>query len=261
MYINAHSTYSNQYGTLLVEELVSAAIEKGITRLALTDINTVAGLGKFVRLASGSGIIPICGVEFRNGPEIMYIVLAKNADGLAEVSNFLHYYQTAKKPFPVRPPHFDNAITIYRFNGKIPAQLRENEYVGIRPSQLKYNSEEVNRFSNKLVVRQPITFTDSKGYEAHKSMRKVTGPTPISMLLNEAVAMPDERILTEFEFSLFFSRYPQIISNTETMLSLCEEAYLEQLDCLPDAFIMPEKTGEYCHLFHLHGSYGQKLRA
>ncbi|MES2388419.1 MAG: PHP domain-containing protein [Bacteroidota bacterium] len=239
MYLNARSIYSQQFGTLSIEELIAAALKKGLTHLALTDINTAAGLGKFVRLAEEAGIRPICGVEFRNEGELLYIGLAKNTEGVRELRNFLEEYQSRRLPFPEHAPAFENVLTVYRFGGYLPENLRENEYIGIRPTQLRSLGQDYKGLKSRFVVRQPITFTGKEGYDAHKSMLRINGPTPLGMLLSETVAHPDERILSKFEFSLMFSNHVDILINTEKLLEDCAPAYAAELDCVPDAILEP----------------------
>ena len=233
MYLNAHSVYSQHYGTLTVAELVEAARAKGVNQLALTDINSAAGLGSFVRLAEENGIVPICGVEFRNDGELLYIGLARNADGVRELRNFLEQYQSRRLPFPELAPGFENVSVLYRYGGFIPETLRTHEYIGIRPGQLTELGRERTELWNKLVVRQPITFSNGQGYEVHKQMRRIGGPVPLSMLLSESVAHANERILTRFEFSLMFSRHTEVLENTERLLETLQPAYAAELDCLP----------------------------
>jgi 3',5'-nucleoside bisphosphate phosphatase len=59
--LHAHSIFSD--GSLTPEELVNAACEAGLTALALTDHDTVAGLPRFFEAARGRPIRPVPGVE------------------------------------------------------------------------------------------------------------------------------------------------------------------------------------------------------
>lgn len=60
--LHTHSTYSD--GTLTPEELICLAGEQGLSAVALTDHNTVAGLPSFLEAARGSGVEAVPGIEF-----------------------------------------------------------------------------------------------------------------------------------------------------------------------------------------------------
>ena len=77
MYINCHTYYSLRYGTIKPEELLALASENGIQTLALTDINNTSACLDFVRLSKKHQIKPVLGVDFRNGVQQQFILLAK----------------------------------------------------------------------------------------------------------------------------------------------------------------------------------------
>ncbi len=60
--LHTHSCHSD--GTLTPNELVKAAVEVGLSAVALTDHNTVSGLEEFISSAEKQDIIGIPGVEF-----------------------------------------------------------------------------------------------------------------------------------------------------------------------------------------------------
>lgn len=60
--LHVHSNYSD--GTLTPEEIVREAQTAGLSAVALTDHNTVAGLGDFLRAAEGTALEAVPGIEF-----------------------------------------------------------------------------------------------------------------------------------------------------------------------------------------------------
>lgn len=60
--LHTHSVYSD--GTFTPAELVSEARKIGLSAIALTDHNTVAGLAEFISAAENSGVMAVPGVEF-----------------------------------------------------------------------------------------------------------------------------------------------------------------------------------------------------
>ena len=59
--LHTHSAYSD--GTLMPAELVAEAKNIGLSAVALTDHNTVAGLPEFFRAAQGTGVEAVGGIE------------------------------------------------------------------------------------------------------------------------------------------------------------------------------------------------------
>lgn len=96
MYINCHTYYSLRYGTIKPEELLALASENGIQTLALTDINNTSACLDFVRLSKKHQIKPVLGVDFRNGAEQQFILLAKSNHGFQQINSYLSIFRTIK---------------------------------------------------------------------------------------------------------------------------------------------------------------------
>ncbi|MBK9413917.1 MAG: PHP domain-containing protein [Bacteroidetes bacterium] len=71
-------TSSFNFGTLSIEQLFHEASDAGITKLALTDINTTSGVMDFIRLAPQHEIEVAVGIDLRIGAKQLYVRLAKN---------------------------------------------------------------------------------------------------------------------------------------------------------------------------------------
>ena len=160
MLLNVHSYNSLCYGTIPIADLVSKATALGYAVLSLTDINTTMGAADFVVECDRKGVRPVLGVEFHNGNELLYVALAKNNAGFAELNRFLTQLNLSKQPYPEIAPDWEQVFVIYPFGKRKPAQLKENEFLGVRFSQLTklYNCESFD----KLVAMQPVTFADTR---------------------------------------------------------------------------------------------------
>ncbi len=101
MYLNCKTYYSLRYGTFSTKQLIHTAVDRGITSLALTNINTTSDTWEFVKQCKEVGIKPIAGVEVRNGDNLLYILLATNNNGLTWIHEFISKHITPKKPFPL----------------------------------------------------------------------------------------------------------------------------------------------------------------
>ena len=203
-----------------IADLVAKAAALGYAVLPLTDINTTMGTADFVVECGRKGVRPVLGVEFRNGNELLYVALAKNNVGFSELNRFLTQHNLNKQPYPETAPDWENVFVIYPFGKRKPAQLKENEFLGVRFSQLTklYNCESFE----KLVTMQPVTFAEADDFQLHQCMRAIDENVLISRLEPAACATPDEILLSPERLKTTFALYPQLIENTECILDECE---------------------------------------
>ncbi len=222
MYLNCHSYYSLRYGTFSVETLAAMAVKSGIDKLALTDINNSMGVVDFVKACTKNGVKPVAGIEFRAGNELLYVGIARNNEGFMELNEFLSYHNINHLPLPGEAPTFSHSIVIYPFGKKSPGQLRENEYTGIRSTELnRLLSSDYRHNQDKLVALCPVTFNDEPGYELHRNLRAIDNNTLLSMLVPSQVAAPDECFVLPANLGKRFEYYPGIIANSRKLLDDC----------------------------------------
>lgn len=226
MYLNCKTFYSFCYGTFSTEELVKAAVEAGASALALTNINSTYDHWNFVKLCREQGIKPLCGVEIRNGHELLYILLAANNEGLAWIHGFLSEHLMEKKEFP--PFHdafFDgspNGFVIYPFGRKPPEQLLPNERIGVRPSEVNMlYGIDLKKHAHVFVVLQPVTVQDKDHYDLHRLLRAIDKNSLLSKLDKQECCAPDEKFLPPDQLLQYFRLYSFIVSNTYRLMESC----------------------------------------
>ena len=203
-----------------IAELVTKAAALGYAVLPLTDINTTMGAADFVFDCQKKGIRPVVGAEFRNGNELLYVALAKNDRGFAELNCFLTQHNLTKQPFPEIAPDWEQVFVIYPFGKRKPNMLKVNEFLGVRFSQLTklYNCESFE----KLVAMQPVTFAEEGDFQLHQCMRAIDENVLISRLEPTSCAAPDEIFLPVERLKTTFALYPQLVENAERILDECE---------------------------------------
>ncbi len=221
MYLNCHSYHSLRYGTIPTEELVLLAKECGVKTLALTDINASAGIFDFVKACKKVDIKPIVGIEFRKKQKLLYIALAKNIDGFAEMCNYLSEHNIQKKELPEFSPQFKNVKIIYPLN-HVAENLREFEYIGIRQEELPllYQSKWKNLIY-KMVILQTVTFRLKREYNLHKILRAVELNVLLSKLNESDYCSINDKMIEQKTLINQFKEYPQIIKNTENIIENC----------------------------------------
>ncbi|WP_317897768.1 DNA polymerase III subunit alpha [Aurantibacillus circumpalustris] len=220
MYLNCHSYFSLRYGTISVEDLVQLGVANQAKSLALTDINCVTGIYDFVLECRAHTIKPLVGIEFRNGSELLFIGLAKNKAAIGEMCLLLtkHNFENTKLP---RRIEFNNTYVIYPLE-TAPTELKEYEYIGIRPEELfKLYKPELKKHLGKMVVLQPVTFRGRDEYNLHRILRAIEGNVILSRLEAKELCRKNEVMLPYDQVLLLYKEYPQIIKNTERLIEDC----------------------------------------
>lgn len=222
MYINCHTYHSLRYGTIPDSELVALAKECGVQVLALTDINTITGVYNFIKDCREHEIKPVIGIEFRNKHKLLYIGLAKNNAGFAELNSFLSDFNRSKKMLPERAPEMTNAYIIYSLE-RAPENLEQNEYLGIRPEELvKLIQPKWKSLLHKMVMWQPATLRNKKEFNLNKILCATKLNIILSKLQPEDHARETDKMLPLNELLDRFKDYPLIIDNTRQLLYTCE---------------------------------------
>jgi len=220
MILNAHSYYSLRYGVISNEDLVAAAIKNDYEAMAITDINNTSGVLEFVKLCFENNIKPIVGMDFRNEEEMLYVALARNPVGFMEINELTTRCNFSKTKLPPHPD-FTQCYVVYPF-GKIKIdKLKENEFIGIRPSQLFKLYSEINKRPYKFIILQALTYLNFNGYEAHKKLRAVNYNILHTQLESSQIAGTDEFILPKNELLKKVKDFPQLIKNTEKIIADC----------------------------------------
>ena len=220
MYINVRSYCSLCFGTISIENLVEQARSMHISAMALTDINNTMGVIDFVFECKKYGIKPIAGCEFRNDDELLYIAIARNNEGLREINETLTQHNISKTPYNINAPQWDDVVVIYPFGKRKIAQLNDNEFIGVRLSQVsRLLTSDLRDHQEKLVIAQPATFLDEKSFVVHKNLRAIDKNILISRLENHASA--DEILLPPEKLRAAFALFPEIIKTTESVVNQC----------------------------------------
>jgi DNA-directed DNA polymerase III PolC len=222
MLINSHSWFSLKYGTISPEKLLEELSAKGFTNVALTDINNTSASIDFVRLAGQYNIKPVLGIDFRNGIQQKYIGLAKNVEGFRALNEHLTKNQFDKKQFEDVAPEIQDAIFIYPFKSMKFRNLKENEFIGIKSSELiKLPFSEWRSHLSKLVILQPATFRNKRDYNIHRLLRAIENNVLLSRLPFSEQTSASEIIISETELKEAFKEFQEIIQNTKQILSQC----------------------------------------
>lgn len=228
MYINCKTNYSFRYGTFGTEELVKAAVNHGITSLALTNINNTCDAWDFVQFCRREKIKPILGTEIRKDNRLLYILLACNNQGFAWINRFLSRHLLSHTDFPLRAEDhifFDNSwdgFVIYPWQGKKPEDLFPNEFIGLLPTETTRLFGLDNRWQEKFVIRQPVTVQNKGYHNLHRLLRAIDQNLLLSKLPAESICSPLEYFRSPSELLQAFQQYPFVVTNTYRLMDACQ---------------------------------------
>ena len=222
MYLNCKTRFSFRYGTYNTEDLVIAAKARGITSLALTNINNTADIWDFVKFCGDHGIKPIAGIEIRNGDTLMYLLLARNNEGMQTMNRFLSLHLQSGTPFPERPVMNEQVWVIYPLNRIDPGVLKGHEKIGVMPGEVnklyKYRDKS---YGDKFVIRQPVTFQDNTNYNIHRLLQAIDKNILLSKQDKSSLASPDETFRPAEALMKTFEAYPEIVLQTQLVMDSC----------------------------------------
>jgi DNA polymerase-3 subunit alpha len=221
MLLNCHTYYSFSYGALSIEEFLAEISAGGYGAAVLADINNTSACIEFTRRADEFTIRPVVGIDFRDGIRQQFVGIARNNEGFRELNEFLTCHLHNKTPIGPVAPTFKNAWVVYPFSPE-KRILRENEWIGVSPSDLKRLpfSYWKNRHE-KMVILQTATFRNKRDYNIHRILRAIGNNTLLSKLPETEQAPPDELYLPKATLLEIYHDYPKIIENTQRLINQC----------------------------------------
>lgn len=223
MYLNCKTWFSLRYGTIKTERLVELAEQNSVGTMALTNINTTADIWDFVDFCQQKNIKPVVGVEIRNGNQFMYILLAKNNNGLYAINHFLSQHLQKQTAFPERPDFQNDVYIIYPLGKYQPQDLKALELIGVQTTEInKLYGVKLHLSPDKYVIRQPVTFEDRKSYNIHRLLRAVDKNIVLSKQQPEDIAGKHEEFITPSQLLEAFQQCPSIVTATLQVLNNCK---------------------------------------
>ena len=224
MYLNTHTYYSLRYGVFSPASLLELAQENGFPCIALTDINTTSACLEFIHKAPDFGVKPVVGVDFRNGVEQCFILLARNNKGFENINYYLTGILHSESKVPETAPELDDTVVIYPFHRNKKHKLKAHEYIGITPADIA-SIRLTKMDTRKCVILQPVSFRTKKDFNAHRLLRAIDNNILLSKLPLSEQASPDHIMLPRDVLLEVYEEYAEIIKNTDRVLNLCSIAF------------------------------------
>lgn len=224
MLLNLHSYYSLRYGTLSIKDLISGMMAGGYDTAVLTDINNSSGSLEFIKEGKAVGLSLLTGMEFRQGNELCFVAIARNENGFKEINEYRTKLNMEKRPCADRAPEFEHVFVVYPFSRANEFSLKDFEYIGIRPSERNKVQLMGQKILERCVILAPVSFRKAD-YTLHRQLRAIDNNILISQLGAEQIALDDEVFIPKAKLMRLFSDLPQLLSNTNRLLSQCSFSF------------------------------------
>lgn len=230
MLTNTHTYYSFKYGTWKPDELVRSAKDQGYNTLCITDINNTSACLDSIRLGQKNGIKVIPGVDFRNGAQQCFIMLARSNQGFERINRFLSQHLHEKQCFEIQAPILEDVQLIYPFS---TARLLMDQpgfeqhlaqaWLGLRwyeIDQLRFSP--LRRYAHRVVMMPTVTFKAQKDFNAHRLLRAIDNNTLLSKLPKSEEGDMRHVLMPYTNLCQLYASLPECIKQTECMLEGCE---------------------------------------
>jgi DNA polymerase-3 subunit alpha len=227
MILNAHTYYSLRYGTLKPRQLVELAQKCQLKCMALTDINSTSACMDFMRLAQKKEIHPVLGVDFRNGAQQQFIMLAKNNEGFRHINSYLSSFLEAdKKNIPSRAAVLPHTFVIYPFASFTGTHLEPHERLGVRIGDL--NKLKFSPWKDRpeaLVLLHTVTFQHKRDFNTHRLLRAIANNTLLSKLPLTEQASEADTLISAPMLEKACVEFPFLLENAQALLAACTVAF------------------------------------
>ncbi|HTX71592.1 MAG TPA: DNA polymerase III subunit alpha [Rectinemataceae bacterium] len=266
--LRSHSAYSFLYGPRSIEDLVRRARELGYARLALTDINGLYGVHRFIEAARDAGLKPILGAELRSGTEpsaqpippadstsaaparavgrgpvrgapaarLSALALATSREGFANLCELLSEGRTTDtNEFAPSIARLSRGLVIASESPELLTALAgrvEHLYAGIGPRSVGAVAV-ARRLGLPLLALGDATFLEPEDIPVHRVLRSIATGSTIGGLEESRCAPADAFIIDPAEAQRLFASYPEALAANAEVAALCS------LDSVFDGFIFP----------------------
>jgi len=231
IHLHVHSNNTFLSGTIPVATLINKCVEDGISKIALTDKNSMHGVIEFSKIANEKNIKPIIGALL-NSPldENDYaILLARNNKGYSDLckiitsrklnDDFSLINLLRQKPenlFFITP-----SIELFRH-----IQPSKNLFVElITTTQEKNNNRNRYQFAKEngfsVVATNPIYFLEKKDYLLHKTLTAIRLKSNIENLHLEELADEEFYFKKPESIEKEWKMLPEALMNSEIIADEC----------------------------------------
>jgi error-prone DNA polymerase len=226
IHLHVHSNYSFCRGANRIEELVDAALARGMTALALTDTNGMYGLVWFLQYAAERGLRPIAGAELRTDDE-RAVLLACNRDGYSALCRLISRRQL-DPAFSLSKALLESREQLIVLSDRLPLLQALGKQNGTGRLYVELNDPAAEPalldFSRRsgvpIVATNDVYLVDPADHPMHRLLRAIALNTCLSRIPSEELAAQDRWLKPPEEMA---RRYPHLSRALENTLRIAGE--------------------------------------
>ncbi|MBI1267519.1 MAG: DNA polymerase III subunit alpha [Cryomorphaceae bacterium] len=215
-----HSYYSLRYGILSPREILDFASNGGYKQVLLADVNNTTAALDFLRMSNNYPIHPAIGVDFRNGAQRCYLVIARNNKGYREINDHLSAHLHHKKPFAEKAPAFEHCFVIYPFHTAFTI-TEHYAFRGVSHTDLPQLRLNPPRVGEKHIAAPTMTFRNKRDFNTHRLLRAIDNNTLLSKLSLEQQASPNDLYHSVTALENLYRERPELLDDYFNMLNSC----------------------------------------
>ncbi len=234
-HLHVHSNYSFCRGASRIEALVDAALERGMSAMALTDINGVYGLVWFLQAARERGLRPIAGAELRASRE-RAVLLARNRDGYETLCRVISRCR-GEADFSLAGALLEDRENLVVLSDDVPllcALAGQNGtsglYIELNDPAREPPLREFSRASGiPPAATNDVYFVDRADFPLHRLLRAIDRNTSLSRIPPEELAGEDRWLKPEAEMARRYPHLPEAMENAQRIAEACSPPEIGRL--------------------------------
>jgi error-prone DNA polymerase len=227
VHLHVHSNYSFCRGASRIEDLVDAALARGLSTMALTDINGLYGLIWFLQYAAERGLRPIVGSELRTETE-RATLLVRNRKGYETLCRIISR-RRLEPGFCLNKALGEDREELIVLSDQIPllrALGRQNGtsniYVELNDPRAEPPLVKFSRTSGiPLVAANDVYFVDPSDFPMHRLLRAIDLNTSLSRIPPEELVSEDHWLKPEKEMARRYPHLAKALENTQRIAGEC----------------------------------------
>jgi error-prone DNA polymerase len=227
VHLHVHSNYSFCRGASKIESLVDAALARGMSAMALTDINGLYGLIWFLQYAAERSLHPIVGSELRTETE-RATLLVRNRDGYETLCRIISR-RRLESDFCLSKSLGEDRENLIVLSDQIPllsALGRQNGtsniYVELNDPRAEPPLVKFSRTSGiPLVATNDVYFVDPSDFAMHRLLRAIDLNTSLSRIPQEELVSEDHWLKPEEAMARRYPHLAKALENTQRIAGEC----------------------------------------
>jgi error-prone DNA polymerase len=252
-HLHVHSNFSFCRGANRIEELIDAALGRGMASMALTDINGVYGLIWFLQCAAERGLHPVVGAELRTDDE-RAVLLVRNRAGYETLCRIISCRQF-EPGFCLSRSLEEDRENLVVLSDCLPLLETLGKQNGTGQLYVELNDPRLEapllRFSRATgippVATNDVYFVDPSDFPMHRLLRAIDLNTSLSRIPSAELVTEDRWLKPEEVMARRYPHVTQALENTGRIAADCS-GDLDFGNLVFPSFDGPDGTDVFEHL-------------